>query len=181
MQNLTNTQPLVNLFVPRDKNQELEIVMKLPKWGSVTRSLCGFMNNMYRAPKPIISPATLFMEICKKAPRFKGFRQQDSHELLRCLMDIMIHEEITRVKTEEKPQLNAPPINRNQMKTFVDEVFGGVLTSTVTCHECKTVSRIFENFLDLSLQIPVKLPEETKNSKRKNNATPEARQQNTKK
>ncbi|CAM6121454.1 unnamed protein product [Calypogeia fissa] len=39
------------------------------------------------------NPKGLFGAICSKAPRFKGFQQQDSHELLRCLLDGLHTEE----------------------------------------------------------------------------------------
>lgn len=38
-------------------------------------------------------------------------------------------------------------------KSFVERVFGGELTSTVMCMECKTVSVVTEMFLDLSLPV----------------------------
>ncbi|KAI3380225.1 hypothetical protein SNEBB_010744 [Seison nebaliae] len=39
--------------------------------------------------------------------------------------------------------------------TFVDDVFGGVLTSTVICTQCGAPSQIFERFLDLSLPMTI--------------------------
>ncbi|CAI8048685.1 Ubiquitin carboxyl-terminal hydrolase 16, partial [Geodia barretti] len=38
--------------------------------------------------------------------------------------------------------------------TYVDEVFGGVLVSTISCAECRNCSTIHENYLDLSLPVP---------------------------
>ncbi|TMS07819.1 Ubiquitin carboxyl-terminal hydrolase 16 [Larimichthys crocea] len=38
-------------------------------------------------------------------------------------------------------------------KNFVDHVFGGEMTSTVMCQQCKTVSVVTEMFLDLSLPV----------------------------
>ncbi|MCO5553048.1 hypothetical protein L7F22_006568 [Adiantum nelumboides] len=46
------------------------------------------------------NPRSLFGAICAKAPRFRGFQQQDSHELLRCLLDGLNSEERSaRVKS----------------------------------------------------------------------------------
>lgn len=39
------------------------------------------------------NPRSLFGAICSRAPRFRGFQQQDSHELLRCLLDGLTSEE----------------------------------------------------------------------------------------
>ncbi|KAG7243050.1 hypothetical protein INR49_016425 [Caranx melampygus] len=38
-------------------------------------------------------------------------------------------------------------------KNFVDQVFGGEMTSTIMCQQCKTVSVVTEMFLDLSLPV----------------------------
>lgn len=38
-------------------------------------------------------------------------------------------------------------------KSFVERVFGGELTSTLMCTDCKTVSMVTEVFLDLSLPV----------------------------
>ncbi|NXN77044.1 UBP16 hydrolase, partial [Bombycilla garrulus] len=43
--------------------------------------------------KGVVTPKELFAQVCKKAIRFKGYQQQDSHELLRYLLDGMRAEE----------------------------------------------------------------------------------------
>eukprot|EP00850_Spirogloea_muscicola_P001570 SM000006S19335 [mRNA] locus=s6:85064:91307:+ [translate_table: standard] len=43
---------------------------------------------------PAYNPRSLFGVLCSRAPRFKGFQQQDSHELLRCLLDALQTEEL---------------------------------------------------------------------------------------
>jgi ubiquitin C-terminal hydrolase len=48
------------------------------------------------------SPSRLFQAVCSKAPRFKGFEQQDAHELLRCLLDGLDTEELVVRKRAEK-------------------------------------------------------------------------------
>lgn len=37
----------------------------------------------------VFSPKGLFGAVCKKAPRFRGFAQQDSEELLHVLLDTL--------------------------------------------------------------------------------------------
>ncbi|VDL97468.1 unnamed protein product [Schistocephalus solidus] len=95
--------------------------------------------------------------------RFEGFDQQDSHEVLRCLLDGLRQEE---VKRWQKAVLTALKINPKKAKakvkawgrslnlcTAVDRIFGGVLLTSLTCCECNTVLSNFEIFLDLSLPI----------------------------
>ncbi|KAL2613811.1 hypothetical protein R1flu_025503 [Riccia fluitans] len=131
------------------------------------------------------NPKGLFGAICAKAPRFKGYQQQDSHELLKCLLDGLHTEEETARKlfttankkaddhtsdlgdTEvdgEKKTILSTEANgakglekkQEQVETFVDKVFGGQLSSTVSCCECGHSSVVYEPFLDLSLSIPAK-------------------------
>lgn len=54
-------------------------------------------------PRPTAySPSRLFQAICTKAPRFKGFEQQDAHELLRYLLDGLDSEELIARKRTAK-------------------------------------------------------------------------------
>ncbi|KAL1261222.1 hypothetical protein QQF64_009049 [Cirrhinus molitorella] len=51
-------------------------------------------------------------------------------------------------------QRNREEYERNGApKNLVDRVFGGEMSSTVMCKECKTVSLVTEMFLDLSLPV----------------------------
>lgn len=100
-----------------------------------------------------LNPKSFFGSICAKAPQFKGFQQQDSHELLRCLLDGLSNEEASvrkRIDSSENDK------NSEAAPTFVDAVFGGQLSSTLTCLECGHTSIVYEPFLDLSLPVPAK-------------------------
>ncbi|XP_029649538.1 ubiquitin carboxyl-terminal hydrolase 45 isoform X3 [Octopus sinensis] len=136
--------------------------------GPLTRSLLKFLHDMSNSSSnnSVIHPDTLFGQICKKAPRFKGFQQQDSHELLHTLLDVMRTEEIERAHMGIKHyfKVNLNKINnkthskikeycRQAKYTFIDRLFGGHLISTVSCGVCQHMSQIFEPFLDLSLPV----------------------------
>ncbi|KAL3679028.1 hypothetical protein R1sor_021984 [Riccia sorocarpa] len=131
------------------------------------------------------NPKGLFGAVCAKAPRFKGYQQQDSHELLKCLLDGLHTEEETARKLfsaankkaedltngsghsgVDGEQKNVSPLEKNgtnglekkqeRAETFVEKIFGGQLSSTVSCCECGHSSVVYEPFLDLSLSIPSK-------------------------
>jgi len=91
--------------------------------------------------KNVINPRPLFNSISTMAPQFKGFQQQDSHELLRFLLDGLCNEG----KNVQKEQ-----------PCFVDAVFGGQICSSVSCLECGHTSVVYEPYLDLSLPLPAK-------------------------
>ncbi|KAI6695819.1 hypothetical protein NL676_023529 [Syzygium grande] len=109
----------------------------------------------------VINPRSLFGCICSKAPQFRGYQQHDSHELLRCLLDVLSTEEFDMKKQSRLHQEGGVPHNQNV--TFVDAVFGGQISSTVCCIECGHSSTVYEPFLDLSLPVPTKKPPPKKN------------------
>ncbi|XP_021748932.1 ubiquitin carboxyl-terminal hydrolase 2-like [Chenopodium quinoa] len=106
--------------------------------------------------KNVINPKSLFGCVCAKAPQFKGFQQQDSHELLRCLLDGLSSEDLHAKKLAGSSPGNGRSVPVNS--TFVDAIFGGQTSSTVCCVECGHSSVVYEPFLDLSLSVPMKKP-----------------------
>ncbi|MCP9263081.1 hypothetical protein DINM_006431 [Dirofilaria immitis] len=118
-----------------------------------------------------IHPSSLFSEIARKAPRFRGWAQQDAHELLRYLMDGLRMEEINRYKeaisryikvarngnpklTDGELSLLAKGMLKACGRPLIDAVFGGTLLQTVKCSDCGHLSKTYEDFLDLSLPLP---------------------------
>ncbi|KAG5837476.1 hypothetical protein ANANG_G00239670 [Anguilla anguilla] len=180
IQNLSQTQLLrqilndvtdekTSLTVTPDSSTELEpILIPLERPGSLTVAMYQLLSEIQETKKGVVTPRELFTQVCKKAARFKGFQQQDSQELLRYLLDGMRAEETKRVSSgiaeatkrsgkttdaEELKKLVKAYEKNGAPKNFVDQVFGGELTSTVMCKECKTVSSVTEMFLDLSLPV----------------------------
>ncbi|KAL6976345.1 ubiquitin-specific protease ubp2 [Sarracenia purpurea var. burkii] len=105
--------------------------------------------------KNAINPRSFFGCVCARAPQFRGYQQHDSHELLRCLLDGLSTEELSARKQTTSLKNG---ISTNQGPTFVDAIFGGQLSSTISCLECGHYSTVFEPFLDLSLPVPTKKP-----------------------
>ncbi|XP_076466715.1 ubiquitin carboxyl-terminal hydrolase 45-like [Babylonia areolata] len=160
------------------KLKELPVIDIVPgDPGPLTSSLLSFVQEMNNgSAHSTVTPNTLFSHVCKKAPRFKGFQQQDSHELLRYLLDVVRSEEIKRSqsgilkyfklpesvnpkKVDEETKTKIREYGRQVKYTFLDSLFGGQLVSTVTCEECKHISQIFEPFLDLSLPVTEEKPQ----------------------
>ncbi|XP_029027487.1 ubiquitin carboxyl-terminal hydrolase 16 [Betta splendens] len=148
---------------------ELEpIAVQLDQPGPLTLAMCQLLNEIQESKKSVVTPRELFSQVCKKAARFKGFQQQDSQELLRYLLDGMRTEELKRMVSgiTEVLKQSTKSTDAEQLKTvvkeyekqgfpnnFVDQVFGGEMTSTIMCQSCKTVSVVTEVFLDLSLPV----------------------------
>ncbi|KNA06097.1 hypothetical protein SOVF_184260 [Spinacia oleracea] len=101
----------------------------------------------------VINPKSLFGCVCAKASQFRGYQQQDSHELLRCLLDGLSSEDLYAKKSAGSNGKSKPVSS-----TFVDAIFGGQTSSSVCCVECGHSSVVYEPFLDLSLSVPTKNP-----------------------
>ncbi|NWR71469.1 UBP45 hydrolase, partial [Centropus unirufus] len=180
MQNLAQTHILNELMCEmKEKGTKLKIchnsdsqldplVVNLSSPGPLTSAMFLFLHSMREAGRGPLSPKVLFSQLCQKAPRFKGFQQQDSQELLHYLLDAMRIEETKRIQTGILKAFNNPTTKtadeetRRKVKAygregvkmnFIDRIFVGELTSTVMCEECENISTVKEPFIDLSLPI----------------------------
>ncbi|NWI21555.1 UBP45 hydrolase, partial [Crypturellus soui] len=180
MQNLAQTHILNELmYEMKEKGTKLKIcqtsdsqldplMVNLSSPGPLTSAMFLFLHSMKEAGKGPLSPKVLFSQLCQKAPRFKGFQQQDSQELLHYLLDAMRIEETKRIQTGILKAFNNPTTKtadeetRRKVKAygregvkmnFIDRIFVGELTSTVMCEECENISTVKEPFIDLSLPI----------------------------
>ena len=105
--------------------------------------------------------------LVKKAQQFRGFAQQDSHELLLVFLD-GLHEELNKFKSKseekkipENKQLDNRPEYQKYWKEYllknqsiIVDLFAGQLKSNVICPCCNNISVSFDSFMILSLPIP---------------------------
>nr|XP_057909716.1 ubiquitin carboxyl-terminal hydrolase 45 [Doryrhamphus excisus] len=180
MQNLSQTHMLIDLIQEvKEKGYKLRIcplvdahlgplLVTLPSPEPLTAAMFLFLQSMKEPGKGPVSPKILFNQLCQKAPRFKGYQQQDSQELLHSLLDSIRVEETKRVKAGILRAFNNPTEKtadeetRRQVKAygkegvrmnFVDRIFVGELTNTIMCEECEHISTVKEAFIDISLPI----------------------------
>uniref|UniRef100_A0A8D3A8L6 Ubiquitin carboxyl-terminal hydrolase n=1 Tax=Scophthalmus maximus TaxID=52904 RepID=A0A8D3A8L6_SCOMX len=177
MQNLSQTHMLIELIQEvKEKGHKLRIsppvesplMVTLPNPEPLTAAMFLFLHTMKEPGKGQVNPKILFNQLCQKAPRFKGYQQQDSQELLHYLLDSIRVEETKRVraailKTFNNPtEKTADEETKRQVKAygkegvkmnFVDQIFVGELTNTIMCEECEHISTVKEAFIDISLPI----------------------------
>ncbi|KAK9664555.1 hypothetical protein RND81_14G051100 [Saponaria officinalis] len=127
-----------------------------------TRSESGVRN--------VINPQPLFRCICARSSQFRGFEQQDSHELLRCLLDLLSTEDSRTKKSDKSSRENVASLPASP--TFIDAFFGGQISSMVCCVECGHSSVVHETFLDLSLPLPAEKPAPKKSRTKKTKPPP---------
>uniref|UniRef100_A0A3B4B8A3 ubiquitinyl hydrolase 1 n=1 Tax=Periophthalmus magnuspinnatus TaxID=409849 RepID=A0A3B4B8A3_9GOBI len=146
IQCVSNTKPLTDYFISGTHLYEL---------------------NRYNGTQKNVAPLKLRWTIAKYAPRFNGFQQQDSQELLAFLLD-GLHEDLNRV--HEKPYVELKDsdgrpdwevaseawenhLRRN--RSIVVDLFHGQLKSQVKCKTCGHISARFDPFNFLSLPLPM--------------------------
>ncbi|XP_032194861.1 ubiquitin carboxyl-terminal hydrolase 45 isoform X1 [Mustela erminea] len=180
MQNLAQSYILMELMnenkengtklkiFPSPDSQLDPLIVELSSPGPLTSALLVFLHSMKETEKGPLSPKVLFNQLCQKAPRFKGFQQQDSQELLHYLLDAVRTEETKRIQASILKAFNNPTTKtadedtRKKVKAygregvkmnFIDRIFIGELTSTVMCEECANISSVNDPFIDISLPI----------------------------
>ncbi|KAM6181757.1 ubiquitin carboxyl-terminal hydrolase 45 [Erethizon dorsatum] len=180
IQNLAQTYILIELMneikedgtklkiSPSTDSQLDPLVIELSSPGPLTSALLLFLHSMTETERGPLSPKVLFNQLCQKAPRFKGFQQQDSQELLHYLLDAVRTEETKRIQASILKAFNNPTTKtaddetRKKVKAygkegvkmnFIDRIFIGELTSTVMCEECANISTVKDPFIDISLPI----------------------------
>ncbi|KAI9597569.1 hypothetical protein BDF19DRAFT_435508 [Syncephalis fuscata] len=114
-------------------------------------------NKMRDGSSDLIVPSELHSAICRRWRQFKGFRQHDAHELLRCLLDGLREDELKSIRHSKEDDKEKEREDKEKLKedpvTFVDQSFGGKLASIVMCETCKTCSYAYENVLDVAVPI----------------------------
>ncbi|KAG0039905.1 Ubiquitin carboxyl-terminal hydrolase 16 [Podila clonocystis] len=154
--------------------------------GPLTSTFKTFLETMWRQQGATVAPRELFMQISRKWKVFRGFRQQDSQELMRYLFDGIKQEELDLIKrqladekgdqaeveaeTETEAEADAEKVENQtgavaetkeapKYVPFIDTCFSGKLVSVIVCDACKKCSYAYEDFYDLSL--PVKGPSQS--------------------
>ena len=123
------------------------------------------MQKVHRQGESVLRPIELVSRIKAVGKHFRPGRQEDSHEFLRLFIETMQKASLGNNNNET---IKLDP--RSKETTVIHRMFGGYLQSTVTCSSCRHVSRTFDQFLDLSLDVN---KSETLNSAFKVFTTPE--------
>ncbi|XP_023612599.1 ubiquitin carboxyl-terminal hydrolase 32 isoform X5 [Myotis lucifugus] len=167
IQCVSNTQPLTQYFISGRHLYELNRTNPIGMKGHMAKCYGDLVQELWSGTQKNIAPLKLRWTIAKYAPRFNGFQQQDSQELLAFLLD-GLHEDLNRV--HEKPYVelkdsNGRPdwevaaeawdnhLRRN--RSIVVDLFHGQLRSQVKCKTCGHISVRFDPFNFLSLPLPM--------------------------
>ena len=99
------------------------------------------------------SPGALLAAITKVAPQFKGFRQQDSHELYIALTSAVHDEYVAKIKESESSEESEAKDGAEKIRDMA-KPFEGSLLSVIQCKNCNQQSFKMDEIYDLSVHIP---------------------------
>lgn len=167
LQCVSNTRPLTDYLMKDKHHYELNKTNPLGMKGHIAKRYGDLVHELWSGNSKSIAPLKLRWTISKYAPRFNGFSQHDSQELLSFLLD-GLHEDLNRV--QEKPYVELKDsdgrpdeevaqeawenhLMRNQ--SIIVDLFHGQIRSQVRCMECNTTSVRFDPFTFLSLPLPM--------------------------
>ncbi|MGH0162627.1 UNVERIFIED_CONTAM: hypothetical protein FKN15_060741 [Acipenser sinensis] len=135
--------------------------------GHMAKCYGDLVQELWSGTQKNVAPLKLRWTIAKYAPRFNGFQQQDSQELLAFLLD-GLHEDLNRVHDKPYAELKdsdgrpdwevAAEAWENHLRrnrSIVVDLFHGQLKSQVKCKTCGHISARFDPFNFLSLPLPM--------------------------
>ncbi|KAM4701032.1 ubiquitin carboxyl-terminal hydrolase 32 [Discoglossus pictus] len=167
IQCVSNTQPLTQYFISGRHLYELNRTNPIGMKGHMAKCYGDLVQELWSGTQKNVAPLKLRWTIAKYAPRFNGFQQQDSQELLAFLLD-GLHEDLNRVHDKPYVELKDSDgrpdwevaaeawdnhLRRN--KSIVVDLFHGQLRSQVKCKTCGHTSVRFDPFNFLSLPLPM--------------------------
>jgi ubiquitin carboxyl-terminal hydrolase 8 len=168
IQCLSNTAPLVDYFLKKNWQREINRMNPLGKSGEVAECFGDLIRQMWVGSTEcsVISPDKFKKILGVYQPQFSGHEQHDAQELLAFLLD-GLHEDLNRVKlkpyvediesdgTKDDSDVAALSwkgyLLRN--RSVIVDLSQGQLRSTLRCLTCDTKSVKFDTFMYLSLPI----------------------------
>ncbi|CAJ0844860.1 18070_t:CDS:10 [Entrophospora sp. SA101] len=102
--------------------------------GPLTDNFKSFLDMMWKQHDGTVNPKNLFQEISRKWQQFRGWRQQDSQEVMRYLFDGIKIDEISSQGSINQKEKDKSSVQKYE--SFIDACFGGKLVSVIVCDTC---------------------------------------------
>jgi len=170
LQCLSNT-PIFNTFFSGGRYvQDINKVNPLGTKGKLANAFGTLLKEIWMGNSSSVAPSAFKRAVGHFQPRFSGYQQQDSQELLAYLLD-GLHEDLNRVKkktvTQSVEAKGRPDqevaeeswqVYQLRNRSVIVDLFMGQLKSTLVCPDvaCGNVSVTFDPFMYLSVPFPRK-------------------------
>ncbi|XP_077921281.1 ubiquitin carboxyl-terminal hydrolase 51 [Halichoerus grypus] len=135
--------PLLKDFFLSDKHK---CIMTSPSLCLVCE-MSSLFHAMYSGSRTPHIPYKLLHLIWIHAEHLAGYRQQDAHEFLIAILDVL-H------RHSKDDSVGQEASNPNCCNCIIDQIFTGGLQSDVTCQACHSVSTTIDPCWDISLDLP---------------------------
>eukprot|EP00804_Cyclotella_cryptica_P031247 CCRYP_011069-RA/>CCRYP_011069-RA protein AED:0.07 eAED:0.07 QI:74/1/1/1/1/1/2/2088/533 len=152
LQCLSNTIPLTDYFLGYDYRSEINHENFLGTRGALSTSFAELIKHLWLGSERCYRPEDFKTKLEQFAPQFRGYEQQDAHELLAFLLD-GIHEDLNRVKkrpyieekdcdgtNDEGDSILAWSNYLLRNRSIIVDMFQGQLRNTMTCRNRAKVS-----------------------------------------
>merc|ERR1719233_1091262 len=167
LQCLMQSPWLSKFFLADGWKSEINRTNPLGKNGRVAEQYGALVQSVFSNQYRVVGPRDFKKVIGEFAPRFMGYQQQDSQELLAFLLD-GLHEDLNRVKN--KPYTENVESNEREDNIVANETWNtylkrndsiivdklqGQYKSKLTCPCCGRTSITFDPFMYLTVPLPV--------------------------
>jgi len=166
LQCLSNTLSLTDYFLSCDYESDLNIENKARPEQYLLMSYLTLINNIWDMNQ-IIKPKSFVENLSKFHRKYFSMKQQDSHECLLYIMDLLhkslsyeIDMEISgEVKSESDALMKKSIESWGKFYeggySYLIEIFNGNIINTIVCNnkDCKVVDKVFEPYNTISIDL----------------------------
>ncbi|VVB11856.1 unnamed protein product [Arabis nemorensis] len=165
LQCLAHTPPIVEYFL-QDYSNDINTENPLGMRGELATAFGELLRKLWSSGQNTVVPRSFKAKLARFAPRFSGYNQHDSQEMLAFLLD-GLHEDLNKVK--RKPYIEAKDsdghpddevaeelwkYHKARNDSVIVDVCQGQYKSTLVCPDCGKISVTFDPFMYLSLPLP---------------------------
>ncbi|XP_078494568.1 ubiquitin carboxyl-terminal hydrolase 15 [Ciona intestinalis] len=168
LQCLSNVPALCNYFLNETYKTELNKTNPLGMGGKLAKAYARLVQSIWSGEQSSFAPREFKMEVGRFAPRFSGYQQHDSQELLSFLVD-GLHEDLNRISKKPYVEMKEADGRDDQLvaeeswsihhlrnDSIIVDTLHGLFRSKVDCPECPRISVTFDPFCFISLPLPLK-------------------------
>ena len=167
IQCMSNSIDLTAYFLTKQYEKEINTDNKLGLGGKLAKAWYNLLYEFWMEKNRVSDAREFKSTIAKRARQFSGYNQHDSHELMTFFLDTL-NEDLNKatdkpyreISEQQKGESDASAAARfwelhvKRNDSIITDLFSGQFKTTITCPNCKWVSKTYDPFTTLSLPIP---------------------------